>query len=124
MKLTNVFAILMTAVVMMIWITGCCSIAPKPVTTVKGDLQFTEEITATVTADQAIVMDGKKFKVADVPAQLIKKNTSKYITIIVYPESKMVRETLVDLIKTLVQNKFNVVIGANSKYADVPIPRS
>ncbi|MFC1453975.1 hypothetical protein ACFLQL_02220 [Verrucomicrobiota bacterium] len=124
MKLTNVLAILMAAVVMMIWITGCCSTAPKPVATIKGDLQFTEEVTSTVTADQAIVMDGKKFKVADVPAQLVEKNTSKYITIVVYPESKMSRETLVDLIKTLVKNKYIVTIGAGSKYADVPIPRS
>ena len=89
---------------------------------IKGDLQFTEEVTATVTADQKIIMDGKQFKVADVPAQLAKKNVSQYITIVVYPESKMTRETLVELIKTLVQNNYFVTVGANSKYVDVPIP--
>ncbi|MDO9543007.1 MAG: hypothetical protein Q7J98_11895 [Kiritimatiellia bacterium] len=123
MKIMHVLMVLSAAVIMM-WTTGCCSTTPRPVTTIKGDLQFTEEITATVTADQAFIMDGKKFKVADVPRQLVKMNTSKDITIIVYPESKMTRATLVELIKTLVQNNYVVSLGARSKYADVPIPRS
>lgn len=115
----------LSAAAIMVWITGCCSTTPpKPTTTIKGDLKFTEEVTATVTADQAIVMDGKKFKVADIPAQLAKKNVSKEITVIVYPESKMTRETLVDMVKVLVQNNYSVTVGANSKYANVPIPGS
>jgi len=117
----HVLTVLSAAAIMM-WTTGGCSTPPRPVTTIKGDMQFTEEVTATVTADQAFIMEGKKFKVADVPAYLVKMNTSKDITIIVYPESKMTRETLVGLINTLVQNNYFVSIGANSKYADVPIP--
>lgn len=124
MKLRCVLAVLMAAAVMT-WITGCASTAPRPAAQdVKGDLQFTEEVSATVTADQAIVMDGKKFKVVDVPQQLVKINASKHITIMVYPESKMTRETLVELVKTLVQNNYSVAIAAGSKYSDVPIPRS
>ena len=122
MKITHVLTVLSAAAIMM-WTTGCCSTPPpRPVTTIKGDLQFTESVEATVTADQKLIMDGKKFKVADVPAHLVKMNTSKDITIIVYPESKITRETLVELIKTLVQNNYFISIGANSKYADVPIP--
>jgi len=121
MKIMNGLTVI-SAVAIMMWITGCSSTAPRPVTTIKGDLQFTEEVTATVTADQAFIMDGKKFKVADVPAHLVKMNTSKYITIFVYPDSKITRETLVELIKTLVQNNYFVAFDATSKYADVPIP--
>lgn len=107
----------------MLWTTGC-STNPQPTATIKGDLKFTEEVTATVTADQKIVMDGKKFVVADIPAQLARKNVSQYITIVVMPESKMTRETLIELVQTLVQNNYSVIMAANSKYADVPIPRS
>jgi len=113
----------LSAATIMIWTTGCCSTTPpKPTTTIKGDLKFTEEITATVTADQKLMMDGRKFKVADIPAQLVKKNSSKYITILVFPESKMTKETFLDLVKTLAQNNYFVTISAKSKYADVPIP--
>jgi len=114
----------LSAAVIMTWMTGCCSTPPRPVTTIKGDLQFTEEVTATVTADQKIVMDGKKFEVADIPKQLAKRNASQYITVIVYPESKITRETLIKLIKTMAQNNYFVTMDANSKYADVPIPGS
>ena len=123
MKTTRTLAIFMAAAIMT-WLTGCSSTTPMPVTTIKGDLQFAEEVTATVTADQAIVMDGKKFKVADIPRHLVKIKASKYITIMVYPQSKMTRETLVDLVKTMVQNNYIVTIAAESKYSDVPIPRS
>ena len=123
MKTTHVFAILMLAAITIV-MAGCSSTAPKPTTTIKGDLEFTQEVTATVTADQKLIMDGKKFEVADIPAQLVKMKTSKYITILVYPESKMTRETLVRLIKIMVQNNYFVFVDVNSKYADVPIPRS
>lgn len=107
----------------MLLATGCSTPpAPKPVATIKYDVEFTKEVTATVTADQKIVMDGQKIAVADIPAQLARRNVSKDITVIVYPESKMTRETLVEIIRTLVQNNYFVTIGANSKYADVPIP--
>lgn len=105
-----------------LWTTGCSTTTPKPIATLKIDLQFTAEVTATVTADQKLIMDGKKYEVADIPAQLAKRNVSQYITIVVYPESKMTRETLIEVIKALVQNNYFVSIGANSKYADVPIP--
>lgn len=118
--------ILLAAVMagIMVWTTGCCSTPPKPAATLKGDLEFAAEVTATVTADQKIIMDGKKFAVSDIPAQLAKRKVSQSITIVVWPESKMTRETLIELIKTLVQNNYFVSLGANSKYADVPIPRS
>lgn len=107
----------------MLLATGCSTPpAPKPVATIKYDVEFTKEVTATVTADQKIVMDGQKIAVADIPAQLARRNVSKDITVIVYPESKMTRETLVEIIRTLVQNNYFVTIGVNSKYADVPIP--
>lgn len=106
----------------MMWVTGCQSTSPMPTTTLKGDMEFTEEITATVTADQKLMMDGKKFTVAQIPAQLVKMKTSKLITIIVYPESKMTRETMVDLVNTLVQNKYTVIVDPTSKYPDVPVP--
>ena len=101
-----------------------CATAPAPRADIpkQEDLQFTKSITATVTADQKIVMDGQKFKIADIPTQLAKRKASREITIIVYPESKMTRETLVELIQTLVQNKYWIVIDKSSKYADVPIP--
>ena len=123
MKKSHVLVLLLAAVIVT-WTTGCCSTPPRPVTTIKGDLQFTEEVTATVTADQKIVMDGKKFEVADIPKQLAKRNASQYITVIVYPESKITRETLIKLIKTMAQNNYFVTMDANSKYADVPIPGS
>lgn len=108
----------------MFLITGCSTTpTPPPAATTKGDLKFTEEVTATVTADQKFIMDGKKIEIADIPAQLVKMNTSKYITIFVFPESKLARETLVELVKILVQNNYFVTVGANSKYADVPIPK-
>lgn len=110
------------AVAVILGLAGCHSTqitkAPAP----KGDLQFTKEITATVTADQGLVMDGKKYTVAEVPSYLAGKNVSKYITIMVMPESKMSRETLVELVKTLVQSNYFVAIDEKSKYADVPIP--
>ena len=122
MKIMHVLTVL-SAVTIMMWMTGCCSTTPpKPTTTIKGDLKFTEEVTATITADQKIIMDGKKYEVADIPKQLAKRNVSQDITIIVFPESKMTRETLVDMIKVMVQNHYFVTVGANSKYADVPIP--
>lgn len=119
----HVLTVLSMAAIM-IWTAGGCSTTtpPKPITTIKGDLEFTEEITAKCTADQQFIIDGKKFKVADIPAQLVKKNSSKYITLFVYPESKLTRETLIELIKTLVQNNYFVVMHDNSKYADAPIP--
>ena len=114
----------MAAAGVMLLATGCSTpTTQKPVVTKTDDLQFTKEITATVTADQAIVMDGKKFKVADIPAQLAKRNASQYITILVSAESKMTRETLVDLIQALIKSNYFVVIDDSSKYADVPIPK-
>lgn len=124
MIMKRTFAIAaMAALGILICLSGCSTTAPKAAAP-KGDLQFTEQIDAVVTADQKIVMDGKKFSVPEVPAQLAKRNASKYITIVVMPESKMTRETLVELIQTLVKNKYFVAIGDNSKYADVPVPRS
>jgi len=108
---------------MLIWITGCCSTsAPKAATAQKNDVKFAKEIEATVTDDQKFVMDGKKYDLADIPAELAKRNCDQYITIIVLPQSKMQRETLVKLVEVLVKNKYYVAIDPKSKYADVPIP--
>lgn len=124
MKPANVIsALALTAVVACL--IGCASTAPRPdAAPARGDLQFTEEVSATVTADQAIVMGGKKFKVNDVPSELARQNASKHITIIVYPESKMSRDTMVELIKKLVESKYSVAIDPSSKFSDVPVPRS
>jgi len=122
MKCLYIFMSVAVAGVMLLT-TGCSTPAPQPVvTTTKGDVEFTAEVSATITADQKIVMDGKKYEVADIPKQLAKKNASKYITIVVMPESKMTRQTLGEVIKTLVQNDYYVVMGAKSKYADEPVP--
>jgi hypothetical protein len=123
MKTMHVLTVLSATAIMM-WTAGCCSTTPKPATAIEDDVKFTEEVSATVTADQKLIMDGKKLEVADIPAQLVKMKTSRYITIFIYPESKMTRETLIELIQTLVKNKYYVAIDDNSKYADVPIPRS
>lgn len=115
----------MTATGIMLLTTGCSTTPPppKPAATIKDDVEFTPEVTATVTADQKIVMDGKKFEVTEIPAQLAKRKTSKNITIIVWSESKMTRETLIEVIHVLVQNNYFVTMDAKSKYADVPIPK-
>jgi len=112
----------MAATGIMLWTTGCSSTAPHAAT-IKGDLNFTKEVSATITADQKFIIDGRKFKVADIPEQLAKRNVSKELDIIIYPESKMTRETLVAMVQLLVKNDYFVAINANSKYADVPVPR-
>lgn len=123
MKQMRMMAAVMATTGILLLVNGCATIAPKVAAPVpKPDLQFTEYIEATVTADQRLMMDGKKFKVTDIPRQLTKINASKYITIIVMPESKMTRETLVELVQNLVNNKFYVAIDPKSKYADVPVP--
>lgn len=122
MKLMRILVVLILGLGIWTWGIGCSTTPKATVTATENDVKFTENIEATVTADQAFIMDGKKIKLADIPAQLVKKNASKYITLVVMPESKMTRETMVDLIKTLVQNDYFVSIGATSKYADVPIP--
>jgi len=123
-KMKRLCILASAAVGIMLLTNGCSTPAPKPVATltIKNDVEFTAEVSATVTADQKIVMDGKKYEVADVPKQLAVRNASKYITIVVKPESKMTRETLLEVIKTLVKNNYYVVIDDKSKYADVPIP--
>ena len=125
MKQMRIMAIVTATTGIMMLANGCSTPSPKWAAPVpaKSDLQFTEYIEATVMADQRIMMDGKKFKVADIPKQLAKKNSSQYITIIVMPESKMTRETLVELVQNLVNSKFYVAIDPKSKYADVPVPR-
>lgn len=121
MKRTCAIA-LMAATGMLICLTGCKTTAPTAAATPKNDVKFAEKIEATATADQKLIMDGKKYEVAEVPAQLAKMNCDKYITIIVLPESKLKRETLVQLVDVLVKSKYYVLIDPKSKYADVPIP--
>jgi len=113
---------LLSLAAMLIWITGCSTTAPKASTAQKSDVKFAKEIEARVTEDQKFVMDGEKYELADIPAQLAKRNCDQYITIIVLQQSKMQRETLVKLVEVLVQNKYYVAIDPKSKYADVPIP--
>ncbi len=120
MQRMHVVAVLAAAI--MTGMSGCQSTDPSASAPGRGDLQFAEALDATVTPDQKIVMDGKKLKIADVPKQLAKKRSSQYITIVVYPESKMSRETLIELVNAMIKTNYFVNMGPNSKYADVPIP--
>ncbi len=97
--------------------------ALKPTAATAGDLQFTEEIYATVTVDQLFEMDGKNYKVSEIPKILKQKKVSQYITVVVAPESKMTKETLASLLQVLVDNDYLVVVGEESKYADTAVPK-
>ena len=95
----------------------------KPTAATAGDLQFTDEIYATVTDDQSFAMDGKNYKVTDIPKVLKQKKVSQYITIVVDAQSKMKKETLAQLLQVLVDNDYLVVVGEESKFADTAVPK-
>lgn len=115
------------------FLTGCATApktaavkpapALKPTAATTGDLQFTEEIAATITVDQLFEMDGKSYKVSEIPAVLKQKKVSQYITVVVDSKSKMKQETLAQLLQVLVDNGYMVVIGDGSKFADTPVPK-
>jgi hypothetical protein len=110
------------AVMVSILVCGGCS-TKGPKAGAKPDVQFTKEITAKVADNQKIMMGGQEYPIAEVPAELEKMNASRYITIFIEPKSKMTRETLRELVQTLVSNKFYVAIDPQSKFSDAPVPR-
>jgi biopolymer transport protein ExbD len=110
-----IFLVLVTAL-MAAFTAGCTSTKPKGP---GGEPQYAEKIEMTVGADQSMVMDGKKVKITDIPKQLLKANTSKYLIIVVDPESKLLRETLVTLLDLLKKDGYYFEMGEGSKYADV-----
>ncbi|MDP2990226.1 MAG: hypothetical protein Q8O57_06645, partial [Kiritimatiellota bacterium] len=96
--------------------SGCTTTKPKDQV---EEPQYAEKIEMMVGADQSMVMDGKKVKAADIPKQLVKANASKYLVIIVAPESKLLRETLVTLLDLLKKDGYYFTMGEGSKYVDV-----
>ncbi|MBU0716061.1 MAG: hypothetical protein KJ964_11945 [Verrucomicrobia bacterium] len=98
---------------------GCTITKPKAPIGEPQEPQYAEKIEMTVGADQSIVMDGKKVKITDIPKQLVKANASKHLIIVVYPESKLLRETLVTLLDLLKKDGYDFEMGEGSKYADV-----
>jgi len=113
----TIFLVLVTAL-MVAFTSGCTTTQPKLQTQV-GEPQYAEKIEMTVGADQSMVMNGKKFKVNDIPKQLAKANANKHLIIIIYPESKLLRETLITLLDLLKKDGYDFEMGAGSKYADV-----
>lgn len=128
----RLLVLMLAAAGLSILIAGCTS-APKskpapasdlrPTVQTSGDLQLTDEIYATITENQLFEMNGKEYKVSEIPSVLKKKNVKEYITVLVDQDSKMTRETLASLVKTLVDNGFFVAIDENSKFADLPVPK-
>jgi len=112
----HTISLVLVTALMAVFTSGCTNTQPKAQV---GEPQYAEKIEMTVGADQAMVMDGKKVKITDVPKQLLKANTSKYLIIIVTPESKLMRETLVTLLNLLEKDGYYFTMGEGSKYADV-----
>ena len=108
--------LVLVAALMAAFTSGCTTTKP---TVQVGEPQYAEEISVTVGADQSMVMNGKRFQVTDIPRQLVKANSSKYLTVIIYPESKLTRETLITLLDLLKKDGFYCVMSERSKYADV-----
>ena len=113
-----IFLVLVTAL-MAAFTSGCTITQPKALVGEPQEPQYAEKIEMTVGADQSMVMDGKKVKFTDIPKQLLKANASKHLIIVVYPESKLLRETLVTLLDLLKNDGYYFTMGAGSKYADV-----
>jgi len=107
--------VLITAL-MAAFTSGCSTTKPKAQV---GEPQYAEKIEMTVGADQSMVMGGKKVKITDMPKQLVKANASKHLIIVVYPESKLRRETLITLLDLLKKDGYYFTMGEGSKYADV-----
>jgi len=112
----RVISIVLVTVLMAVFTSGCTTTKPKAQV---GEPQYAKQIEITVAADQSMVMDGKKFKVTDIPKQLAKANADKYLIIIVAPESKLMRETLVTMLDLLKKDGYCFIMGEGSKYADV-----
>jgi len=112
----HAMALFLVAALMAVFTSGCTTAKPKAQA---GEPQYAEKIEMTVGADQSMVMDGKKFKVTDIPGQLAKANADKYLIIVVAPESKLLRETLVTLLDLLKKDGYYFIMGEGSKYADV-----
>lgn len=109
----------LVTVLMAVFTSGCTTAKPKAQVWETPEPQYAEKIEMTVGADQSMVMDGKKVKFADIPRQLVKANASRLLIIVVDPESKLLRETLVALLDLLKKDGFFFEMGEGSKYADV-----
>ena len=96
--------------------SGCTTTQPKAQ---GGKPQYAAKIEMTVGADQSMVMYGKKVKATDISGQLSKAHASKYLIIVVAPESKLLQETLVNLIDLLKKDGYYFTMGEGSKYADI-----
>ena len=110
-----IFLVVVTAL-MAAFTSGCATTRQK---TLVEEPQYAEKIEMTVGADQSMVIDGKKVQAADIPKQLSKANASKYLIIVVAPESKLQRETLVNLLDLLKKDGYFFTMGEGSKFADV-----
>ena len=112
----NAISFVLVTALMAVFTSGCTTTQPKAQ---GGEPQYAAKIEMTVGADQSMVMDGKKVKVTDIPRQLSKANISKYLIIVVVPESKLLRETLVTMLDLLKKDGYYFTMGEDSKYADV-----
>jgi len=108
----------LAAVLIAAFTSGCSTTRTKPKDQV-GEPQYAEKIEMTVGADQSMVMGGKKVKITDIPKQLSKAHVSKHLIIVVDPESKIQRETLVTLLDLLQKDGYYFTMGEGSKFADV-----
>jgi len=112
----NAISFVLVTALMAVFTSGCTTTQP---TARGGEPQYAAKIEMTVGADQSMVMYGKKVKVTDVSRQLLKANASKYMIIVVAPESKLLQETLVTLLDLLKKDGYCFIMGEDSKYADV-----
>lgn len=112
-------SIVLVTALMAAFTSGCTTTTTTKPKAQVGEPQYAEKIEMTVGADQSMVMSGRKVKITDVPKQLLKANSSKYLIIVVAPESKIQCETLVSLLDVLEKNGYYFTMGEGSKYADV-----
>lgn len=112
-------ALVLVAALMAVFTSGCTTTQPKAQVGTPQEPQYAERVDMVVGADQSMVMGGKKVKFTDIPKQLMKANASKHLIIIVAPESKLSRETLITLLDMLEKDGYYLSVGAGTKYADV-----
>ena len=117
--MNRTLALIAGGVLAAVFTSGCATTQPQARVGEPSEPQYVEKIEMTVGADQSMVMDGRKFQVADSPRQLVKANTSKHLIIVVYPESKLLRETLVTLLDLLKKEGYYFTAGEGTKFADV-----
>lgn len=97
--------------------SGCTTTQPSA--QVGGEQEYAKNIDMTVGVDQSMVMGGKKVQITEVSKHLTKVKASKHLIIVVAPESKLAKETLVTLLNLLGKDGYYFTAGQGSKYADV-----